>query len=844
MIRAGEREARAGEFFDALFEASDIVEVRRFPSKRQDWLAAADLPLVSASGNEDVYFGVNPRRRTGGSTAQDVALARCVFVDFDHVAAPMDAQAMIQDAGLPAPTVVVTSGRGVHAYWRLNEPTSDLAGWNAVQRGLIGALGTDKAIHDPPRIMRVPGSVNTKNGAVCRVVVIRDARYDLVEFPRGVALLPMERASPPTGREPQNVARRTLLFLRNGAPEGSRNAELFAAACDLHGCGYSPSEIEAELVPAAERCGLAHAEAAAAIRSACSKLRNPSRPPPVDIEAVWPTIGRVTTDADGCRRVTRDDKTSTSTQEQDHAEPSDEPAADHAADGQHGGLPPLSNVFEAFEEKIAKGKDGSTTAKTERRLVYKSAPLIAAELTAVTNGWPKLVGDRPFVMVGSGLNQRPHLFRGASDLFGWLHSRAGVFWTEAKCTDRQTRSERTAIGKAEVYEYLRLAPEVERYTSVSVYPHHPPIGGLYYPPVDLPEPTGEALAEFVAKLNPETDDDRRLLTALILTPGAGLAPGTRPLFVLTSDAGQGAGKTSTARAISDIWGGSCDLDFTEDWASLAKRIMSSDDAFSRVMLFDNVKGSVFGTGTLEAAITAKTITGWKSYVGQVSRPNDATFVVTFNDPALTRDLTDRAVVIKIGQQRHQFDFVTWAAEFVAKHRAKLLADALGMLKADPLWSVGADADRFQAWQRAVLTRVPGGERLGSLIVGRRSDVDADYDSAACLYMALADHCKATGTDEITGVELRNVMIAAGLWQDDARHSPSQNKANATKLARRMLSGRRVLESAKTPHFNEVKYRTVWENEARTRTAVYRVRLANTGQHQTNAQELPDDDLPI
>ena len=463
---------------------------------------------------------------------------------------------------------------------------------------------------------------------------------------------------------------------------------------------------------------------------------------------------------------------------------------------------------------------------------------------AVTNRWPKLVGDRPFIMVGDGLDQKPHLFKGAPDLFGWLHSRAGLFWTEKACYDRETRGERSALGKAEFYEFVRMSADVERYASVSVYPHHPPLKGLYYPPIDLPEPTGEALEEFVAKLNPETDDDRRLLTALILTPGAGLAPGTRPLFVITSESGQGSGKTSTARAISDIWGGSCDLDFTEDWATLAKRIMSSDDAFARVMLFDNVKGSVFGTGTLEAAITAKTITGWKSYVGQVSRPNDATFVVTFNDPALTRDLTERAVVIKIGKQRHQFDFVTWAMEFVAKHRAQLLADALGMLRADPLWAVGEEADRFQAWQHAVLTRVLGGERLGSLIVGRRSDVDADYDSAACLYMALADHCKANRTDEITGVELRSVMMAAGLWTDDARHSLAQNKANACKLAKRMLSGRRVLESARTADSNEVKYRTVWENDIRTRTAVYRVSLASTGQQRTDAQELPDDQVPI
>ena len=827
MVRVSEREARAAEFFDTLFEASDIIEIRRFPSKRQEWTEASNLAHLAVADTEDVYFGANPRSKRGGSKAEDVPLARCVFVDFDHVSAPQQAETLIRDAGLSAPTVTVVSGRGVHAYWRLAEPLSDLAEWNAVQRGLIAALGTDKAIHDPPRIMRVPGSINTKNGAACRVVTIRDAWYALDEFPRDAKPAPAERPMFPPAKEPQNVARRTLLFLRHGASEGNRNGELFAAACDLAGCGYVLSEIESELVPVAERCGLTAAEAVQSIRSACSKLRNPSRPPPVDIEAVWPQPK--SSSDDGCRGMTRSDEG-----EQSSETPSEITPAD--------GLPPLSNVFEAFEEKIAKGKDGSTTAKTERRLVYKSAPLITAEMIAATNGWPKLVGDRPFIMVGTGLNQRPHLFRGASDLFGWMHSRAGLFWTEAKCTDRQTRAERTAVGKAEVYEYLRLSPEVDRYTSVSVYPHHPPIGGMFYPPLNLPEATGEHLDKFISMLNPDTPEDRLLLTSLILTPGAGLAPGTRPLFVLTSDAGQGAGKTATARAIADIWGGSCDLNYTEDWADLSKRIMSSDDAFSRVMLFDNVKGSTFGTGTLESAITSKTITGWKSYVGQVSRPNDATFVVTFNDPALTRDLTDRAVVIKIGTQRHSFDFVTWAQDYVAANRQHLLADALAMLRAEPAWSLSDDVDRFQAWQKAVLTRIPGASDLGRLIVERRASVDADGDSAAELVEALRQWCEVRDTNEITGIELANMMVEFGLFAPDKGQSDSQNKANATKRAKRILAGRSMLKAKLDEFYKTPVYRVVVNDAGkRTRTPIFSVNLANTGH---DAQDLPDDELPI
>jgi len=821
-MRIAEKEPRTAEFFDALFDADDLIEVRRFPSKKQDWVVASQLHLLDVGHGEDVYFGANPRRARGGSKADDVLLARSVFVDFDHVSEAGQVEELIRNADLPAPTAVLLSGRGVHCYWRLTEPMHDMAAWSAVQRGLIRALGTDKAIHDPPRIMRVPGSINTKNGHAAGVVTIRDAWYDLGEFPVADAREPRADASP-SGKTPENISRRTLLFMRNGAPDGTRNAELFAAACDLAGCGYQLSDIERELVPAAERCGLDRREAETAIRSACSKMRIPARPAAVDPESVWGAPAAV--GAGGDRRGSAGIG----------GDRSPQPAAPPAT------LPPVSNVFESFEEKIVKAKDGGTTAKVEKRLIYKSAPLVAGEICAATGGWPKLVGDRPFIMVGDGLGQRPHLFRGASDLFGWLHGSAGVFWTDRACFDRATGGERSAIGKSEVYEFFRIAPEAERYSSVSVYPHHPPIGGLYYPKINLPEPTGEKLREFIDRLNPDTDDDRALLTAMILTPGAGLAPGTRPLFVLTSDCGQGAGKTATARAISDIWGGSCDLDFTEDWSDLSKRIMSSDDAFARVMLFDNVKGSVFGTGTLEAAITAKTITGWRSYVGQVSRPNDATFIVTFNDPALTRDLTERAVVVKIGKQRHRFDFVSWAAEFVVANRPQLIADALGMLRAEPAWRIGDGADRFQAWQAAVLTRIPGAERLSGLIVDRRAAVDADYDAANDLACAIEDWCKANDAEQITGVELHGVMVAAKMWVDERDCSDAQNKANSTKRAKRILSGRSILKNAVDPDHGTPIYRTVYPNGVRTRSVVFDVdrdgikRMISSG---------IDNDLPI
>jgi hypothetical protein len=109
-----------------------------------------------------------------------VACARCLFVDFDGID-PDTARDRWCYADLPTPTLVIASGHGVHAYWRLAEPITDMALWTRWQKRLIALLGSDGAIHDPARIMRLPGFLNHKEPvAACSIVDDDPARiYDL-----------------------------------------------------------------------------------------------------------------------------------------------------------------------------------------------------------------------------------------------------------------------------------------------------------------------------------------------------------------------------------------------------------------------------------------------------------------------------------------------------------------------------------------------------------------------------------------------------------------------------------------------------------------------------------------
>ena len=132
------------KFIACIFESDDLVEIRILPRGTSHFIKAQQLHSLSEGLNQansevqHIYFGANPRKREGGK-AEDVALARCLFADFDNIE-PKNAVALIQAKGLPSPTCTLDSGHGLHAWWRLDEPMHDLKTWTQCQKQLIAIL--------------------------------------------------------------------------------------------------------------------------------------------------------------------------------------------------------------------------------------------------------------------------------------------------------------------------------------------------------------------------------------------------------------------------------------------------------------------------------------------------------------------------------------------------------------------------------------------------------------------------------------------------------------------------------------------------------------------------------
>lgn len=158
--------------------------------KRQSSHHLADMPKVLSllDKNRDTWMSqaefIRPNRRV-------VNLSRLglLFADLDTYRVPALASRKADelaasvlffcaDAGLPAPSMLIYSGRGIQAKWLLEGtiPRQALPRWNACQRYLVDRLahvGADPMAKDASRVLRTVETVNSKSGEICRVVHVQ-----------------------------------------------------------------------------------------------------------------------------------------------------------------------------------------------------------------------------------------------------------------------------------------------------------------------------------------------------------------------------------------------------------------------------------------------------------------------------------------------------------------------------------------------------------------------------------------------------------------------------------------------------------------------------------------------
>lgn len=142
-------------------------------------------------GEEDIYISSNTYYKPKRSTSY-IRQFRALYIDLDLKEHPKSGTVyaiydLVQDNKIPMPSMIVDSGRGLHLYWRIeNAPYGAIQTWQELEDYLYNQLkdlGADIKATDGARVLRLPNTINSRNKAKCKVVIINgDIRYSMYDL--------------------------------------------------------------------------------------------------------------------------------------------------------------------------------------------------------------------------------------------------------------------------------------------------------------------------------------------------------------------------------------------------------------------------------------------------------------------------------------------------------------------------------------------------------------------------------------------------------------------------------------------------------------------------------------
>lgn len=427
----------------------------------------------------------------------------------------------------------------------------------------------------------------------------------------------------------------------------------------------------------------------------------------------------------------------------------------------------------ALDARPAAGPRGKENEQGEvvKEVIPLSMTEIIDNLHGLTGGWPRGVDATLFVhdpVYGICWIQK------TAELFGWISRCIPISWKQGS----------SFVKQPELFAELRRT--AKKYLSVEELPHEPPLDGHFYTCGEQPIGDGSTLARLIHRFSPATSLDGQLLVLAFVTPGWGGPAGCRPCFVITSDDGRGAGKSTVVAMIGQLWGGILQFSQNEDAADIKKRLLSPAALLRRIASMDNVKSLRFSKGDLEGMITAPEIGGHRLYEGEATRPNTLTWYVTLNGANLSTDLAQRSVIIKIRKPERSGTWEEETRAFIEDHRNELLADVVTALRDEQHYL--ERYSRWASWEREVLQRAENCNELQALILERQAAVDAEEEESGIL----EDHFRGELSDLHYDPAVDQVFIPSKIaaeWYNHAHNDRAKTQAVSRMLKQAITEGR-------------------------------------------------------
>lgn len=164
-----------------------IVQASKGTMKRLEAISPIEINSEEYKNKKDIYYTPNTFNSPIKREREYLWQLHRFYIDIDHKTGtePIDpfevvgaVEQLVEEKKIPQPTEYINSGRGIHIYWDINNCHIMLLDlWEKIENHLFNTIkelersikniSVDTRVKDPTRLLRLPGTINSKSNSKC-----------------------------------------------------------------------------------------------------------------------------------------------------------------------------------------------------------------------------------------------------------------------------------------------------------------------------------------------------------------------------------------------------------------------------------------------------------------------------------------------------------------------------------------------------------------------------------------------------------------------------------------------------------------------------------------------------
>ena len=233
-----------------------IVQASNGTMKRLEAISPIEINSEEYKNKKDIYYTPNTFNSPIRREREYLWQLHRFYIDIDHKTGtePIDqfevvgaVEQLVEEKKIPQPTEYINSGRGIHIYWDINNCHIMLLDlWEKIENHLFNTIkelersikniSVDTRVKDPTRLLRLPGTINSKNNSKCYSMLKNESnKYNIFDLKKAyikpkkqykqnkgkIAYLPTKNLYTLNMSRIEDFKR--IVSLRNGEVVGYRN---------------------------------------------------------------------------------------------------------------------------------------------------------------------------------------------------------------------------------------------------------------------------------------------------------------------------------------------------------------------------------------------------------------------------------------------------------------------------------------------------------------------------------------------------------------------------------------------------------------------------------------------